>query len=187
MQRFDALSILVTALVFLGLSAGIFVLIKDSLRVVTPYGVVRIRPTRPFFVVGGICELGALVAACLCGYGVLQLGPRAVRTDNLEVVWVLGTTVPLFLLIVVLLVSLGWLVVEVIRDLRKRHVTVSQGVAMYSPAIMVAVLPISSGIAGIFGRGWYLLPLGVLDLVCVLCLVVFWRRRRQSSPSRQQR
>jgi hypothetical protein len=58
MQRFDALSILVTALVFLGLSAGIFVLIKDSLRVVTPYGVVRIRPTRPFFVVGASASSG---------------------------------------------------------------------------------------------------------------------------------
>jgi hypothetical protein len=186
-QRFDAISILVTALVFLGLSAGIFALIKASLRQVTPYGVVRIRPTRPFFVVGGFCELGVLSAACLCGYGVVQLGPQAVGTDNLAVVWVLGTTVPLVLMLVGLLVSVGWLVVDVIRDLRKRHVTVSQGVATYAPALITAVGIISGGIVGILGRGWYLLPLGVLDLVCVLCLVLWWRMRRQSSSSRQQR
>jgi hypothetical protein len=56
MQRYDAISILVTALVFLGLSTGIFALFKSSLRQATPYGVVRIRPGRPFFLLGVSCE-----------------------------------------------------------------------------------------------------------------------------------
>jgi hypothetical protein len=185
MQRYDAISILVTALVFLGLSAGIFALFKASLRQVTSYGTVQIRPGRPFFLLGVICELGALAFACFCGYGVLQLGPQAVRSDNLAVVWWLGTIVPLLLVLLGLLVGLGWLVVDVIRDLRKRHVAVSQGLSTYSPAIMAAVLFIASGIVGLLGTGWYLLPLGVLDLVSVLCMVVFWRIRRQSSSSRQ--
>jgi hypothetical protein len=119
-QPYDTISLLVTALVFLGSSIGLFAGLKASLRRVTSHGVVRIRPGRDFFVFGVFCELLALVAAVVCGYVVLQLGPQAVRSDTLAGVW--GLLLVLLMIAGVLLVW-GWGIATILRVLGKSHVT----------------------------------------------------------------
>ena len=60
-MMYDAISILVTALVFLALSTGIFTLFKATFRqasrTAARFGVVQVRPGRIYFVVGVICEV----------------------------------------------------------------------------------------------------------------------------------
>ena len=123
MQLYDTISILVTALVFLGSSVGLFAGLKASLRRVTSHGVVRIRPGSDFFVFGVFCELTALGVAFVLGYGVLQLGPQAVQNDHLAGVWGLSAIVVVLLLIAGALMLWGWFIASTIRGLCKSQVT----------------------------------------------------------------
>jgi hypothetical protein len=164
LQSDEVISILVTAMVFLLLSAGLFGMFRRLLR-----GLAR-RKAIGLWV--GL-DLLALGVSSLGGLAVLQITGLEGGSADLTKVWILLGDFAAFS---GGLVIVGWVVANVISDLRKDHATGSQAVSTYSIMLTGLAIAITTATETVVGNGWYLLPVGVVDLVLVLwSTIVAWR------------